>query len=558
MLRPPGCRPKRPLLHPALRLPVRAVLLLLPLWAAAACLSPEQAVEEVDEDAYTKVGQKQETLFGERRPFDVTPPRGRLAQELVDPETGLVRPGSHLEVGLGDALDIAAQNSRDFQDAKEDLFRSALSFLVEEHSFEGQPFALLDGSAAKTADVESVSAGGEFGVTKLLERGGSYVLSLGLDFLRFVSSPTDEDLNSFLDLGITLPFLRNAGREIVVENLRQADRNVLYALRTFERFKQTYGVRVISSYLRILSEARRIENEEANVASLRRSRERIEAMVELEVVARIELDQARQQELRGENRLVVARQRFASSLDSFKELMGLPVDLEVDVRLEDLEGLDELMAEDLELEATGMVKVALTSRLDFRNAVDTVADAARRVRVAENQLLPDLDLELSARVESENLKPLKYNTDNGTYSGAIVLDPGLDRVNESVALRSALLDLQETLRNQEAFRDSVVFEVQDAFRNLERTRASYEISKRAVELAEIRVDSTRMSMEEGRASTRDFLEAQEALIQSQNDLVDNLVEYRIAYLELLRDTGVLVVSSEGLEHDTSAELLRDS
>ena len=53
-------------------------------------------------------------------------------------------------------------------------------------------------------------------------------------------------------------------------------------------------------------------------------------------------------------------------------------------------------------------------------------------------------------------------------------------------------------------------------------------------------------LEAGRAQTRDLLDAQESLVSAETDLVQSLVAYRVAELEIQRDMGLLDVSSEGL------------
>ena len=45
---------------------------------------------------------------------------------------------------------------------------------------------------------------------------------------------------------------------------------------------------------------------------------------------------------------------------------------------------------------------------------------------------------------------------------------------------------------------------------------------------------------------------------AENDLVNSLVEFRITYLNFYRDAGALVVSPEGLDHETSDALLASS
>ena len=43
---------------------------------------------------------------------------------------------------------------------------------------------------------------------------------------------------------------------------------------------------------------------------------------------------------------------------------------------------------------------------------------------------------------------------------------------------------------------------------------------------------------------------------AENELVSALVEFRVAYLNFYRDAGALVVSPEGLNHETSDALLK--
>ena len=77
-------------------------------------------------------------------------------------------------------------------------------------------------------------------------------------------------------------------------------------------------------------------------------------------------------------------------------------------------------------------------------------------------------------------------------------------------------------------------------------------------MAKRRVESVNEFQLRGDATTRDLLEAQEALVNAENDLVNALVEFRIAYLNFYRDAGALVVSPEGLDHETSDALLATS
>jgi outer membrane protein TolC len=528
------------------------------LWPLSGCLTPERAIAEVDEEAGAVINAKATASGLSNEAANAYPSPSRRTKEIVASPLDLAPEASETTIDLISLLELGAKNSREYQDQKERVYRAALGFMREREDFAGRPSALFSSSATASNDTESLGLGGELGFSRMLERGGSYALSLGGDFLRFISSPTSENLASFLDLSIALPFFRNAGQEIVQENLTQADRDLLYALRDFERFKQEFTVDLTSQYLRILSRKQRIKNEESNLKQLQLTRERNEAMFAEGRLGIVEVDQARQQELGGRSRLIAAEQDLDRSLDDLKLRLGLPVDSRLHLSSEDLQRLPSPLDAPLSVPEVTAMKLGLHRRLDLRNAVDGVADSERRVKVAENQLEPDLLLRFSSRADSANLKPLRYNFSDGTYSATASLDPGLYRELESIALRQSWLDRERAFRDQEATADTVKAEVRDALRGLLLAQEEYRISKDAFALAEKRVASSEALLAEGRATTRDFLESQDAYLSSQNTLLDALIDYRIAALVLLRDTGVLVVGPGGFDEASSRAALVES
>src|SRR5262249_50057331 len=50
---------------------------------------------------------------------------------------------------------------------------------------------------------------------------------------------------SFLPLSLVQPFLRGGGRAVTLEALTQAERNLVYAVRTFAQFRQQFVVAVL-------------------------------------------------------------------------------------------------------------------------------------------------------------------------------------------------------------------------------------------------------------------------------------------------------------------------
>ena len=91
-------------------------------------------------------------------------------------------------------------------------------------------------------------------------------------------------------------------------------------------------------------------------------------------------------------------------------------------------------------------------------------------------------------------------------------------------------------------------------RDLAKIEESHCIQQAAPELAERRVESTTLLQQVGRASTWDFLDAQEDLLEAQDAVTDALIDHAVAKLGLARDMGVLKVDGEGLRYEAEGAL----
>ena len=80
---------------------------------------------------------------------------------------------------------------------------------------------------------------------------------------------------------------------------------------------------------------------------------------------------------------------------------------------------------------------------------------------------------------------------------------------------------------------------------MQRAATSYRIQENSLELAKIRVDSTSILLQAGRAQTRDLLDSQDALLEAQNRLTAALVDHVLASLSFYRSTGILYVEPDG-------------
>ena len=532
------------------------------------------------------------------RPVDHWPEAGPPAADSKS-SSGIVIPSEGAFVlSLSDALQVAARNSFEYQTKKERIFRTALDLDLERDAFRntfiGQVRSLLSTDASGERTVSGTETGGELGFSRTISTGAKLSMALAVDLANLLTLGGASSLGLTADASVSIPLLRGSGKHIVAESLTQAERDVIYAMYDFERFKRTFAVSVARDYLLVLKQMDEIKNAEENYRSLIASARRSRRLAEAGRLPEIQVDQAVQNELRARNRWISSRERLETLLDAFKSAIGLPPDARVGLDRTDLERLQapvkrilgdikaqaeadaskETPAADatvklvppsdkdagpMEIDVSLAIQLALDNRLDLRVAIGAVHDAQRQVVVAADALGAELTFLGSAgvgegrNIDSATSDNARLSFDKGHSAALLTLDLPLERTAERNAYRKSFIDLESAVRSVQAFEDQIKLSVQDELRTLVTSRESLKIQAQSVLVAQKRVRSSNLFLEAGRAQIRDLLEAQEALFSAQNSLTAAVIDYRIAELELQSDIGLLQIDDKGLWQEFSPE-----
>ncbi len=455
-------------------------------------------------------------------------------------------------ISLARALGIAVTNSRDYQSQKENVYLEALSLTYQRYRWRPRFSGFFSGLWRKSTDEQTQEFDTGFGMNLLLVDGASIAVDLGSSFLRHLTGDPRETAASVLTASVVQPLLRGAGRRIAQEQLTQAERNIIYEIRSFSRFRKSFAISIASSYYRVLQERDRVKNNWNNYQNLTVDVEREELLGKAGRRSEFEVDQFRQSELRAKDQWVRAMEQYEQALDRFKIDLGLPPDALVELDITELERIADRGLVHPEIAMDQGVSIALEKRLDFMTAQDRLADAERKVAVAKNGLLPDLDLVANYRVGTEPPRDYKnFQYDRETYSAGFDLELPLDRKSERNSYRQALISLDRTERSLFLSHDNVILQVRQTWRNLQQAKQSYEIQKLSLALAERRVESNTLLLEAGRVRPRDLLEAREDLVDAQNDLTGALIDHTISRLELWRDMETLTINEKGLWEEES-------
>jgi outer membrane protein TolC len=518
--------------------------------SAAACQTPAQHEAEADREVYALVAARRAELEADPDAFDLRSDPESLRARLLAGEAPPEAP-----IGLTECLHIAAENSRDYQDRKESLYLTALDLTLERYRLGWIPYGALSTNMLGTGTTSlEQTATADLGFSRLLGDGGQIVAGIGIDLLRVLSGDADWSVDGVLSLSFTQPLLGGAGQRIVLEPLTQAERDLVYEVRSYERFRRTFAVDVAARYYQVLQQVDAAENARVNYENLKQLAERNRALADAGRLDDLQKGQVVQDELRSEDRLMSTRASLASTLDEFKLFLGLPVEVELQFDSAELARMGAADPQQLELDERVVIAVGMSSRLDYQTILDQLEDAERRVEIAADALRAGLDLVASSGTVSTPGRPGEFDLRDSSWSLGLALDLPMDRLPERNAYRSTLIARDASRRAAEAFGDAIRVSLRESLRNAETSLRSFAIQRVSVPLAERRAESAKLLQDAGRADTRDILEAEEDLLEAKNSLTGALVDYELARLALWRDTEHLGVSEEGFSFQAIAPM----
>jgi outer membrane protein TolC len=472
-------------------------------------------------------------------------------------------------LSLETALETAVRHSRIYQNSKEQLYLTALGLSQFRHQF--TPILSAGGRSTYAVDTEQVvafepdpdnpgatkpvlsdelversrvSASGTVRVDWLLRDVGRVTTAFTTDFLRFLTGDPRTVTSSQLGATFARPMLRNAGYKREKETLTQAERNMLYQLREFARFRKDFSVQIATAYYGVLSSRDAVRNSYLNLQSSHNNAARTRSLAAEGRTTQSDLGRIEQQELSAESAWINAVRGYRQALDNFKLQLGLPTD--VDLVLDDRE-LEQLRIDHPEISIDQAIQIAHAARLDYLNLYDRIEDAGRRIDLAIDAFKPQVDFIAAGSLQSEVQRGgvALPDPDRYRWNAGLDVDLGLDQKPRRNAYRESLIALEQARRALELRHDEIELQIRESWRTLEEARRNFEISEISVNLAERRVEEQDLLADLGRAKAQDQVDAQNALVDSKNQRTQALVRHTIARLQFWNNMGILYIKANG-------------
>jgi outer membrane protein TolC len=411
----------------------------------------------------------------------------------------------------------------------------------------------------------------DFTYRQQLETGTTY--NVGFNGSKFSTNSAfatfNPSLTARLNLGFTQPLLRNRGRDIVRLPITLArSRMKATELTTRDQIMRLL-VTAENNYWAVINarESLRVaeENLKLNDASLKRAQRELElgALSPLEIYrpqadfarAEINVSQARFRLIQAED---VLRRQIAADLDP--DIRRLPIRLTESVLPP---------ADDKEIDREPAVERGLAMRPDFRAALVNLETDDLTIRQATNSLRPDLSLTGSYAASGRGgnfFQRTNVFAGDGGASSVIKMTPGGfgDALNQvfnfnypvyafgltlrlpirdraaSATLADALLGKRLDALRQRSLEQSIRQEILNAVSDVESSKASVKLAIVNRDLAQQALDAEQKKYELGVNTIFFVLDAQQRLVEAENQLVTTSVQYRRNALTLLRSTGELL------------------
>jgi len=518
---------------------------------AAVCVSCSKiggfAEKRADRAAYGNIYGAQETAWGGGSEFTIDQTDGSQARAALEAASNEEEP---IMLSLAETLALAVSNSRSYQLSKENLFLEALNLTETQKAFNwdtsASRFSLEtsysdDGSTTETFGDNGVDGRLGLSVSRTLLSGARVTLGFTENIVDYFTDPDTSSENGVLSFNVVQPLLNGFGPLVSQEPLRQAERNMIYAVRDFRRYQQDFIIDITSLYYSTLRSRDQLINAENNYKSAVANREQTESFADANRIAPFQAAQAQQSELNAEDRLFSARATYERALDDFRYQLGLPIDLNVQPDPGELDILTErgLVGIDITLEEA--VDFAVSNRLDLITMRQEVEDRERALEITERDFLPNLDVEYGVSKDVEGGDP-NQNLDVG-------LSLPFDWTEKRNAYRRAQINLDRQLRSLEQSEWDVKREVRNLWRTLEQNRLVYKNRLLSVELAMRSVENTTLLLKNGDALTRDLLEAQDDLLNARNDATVALVDYTINRLRFWNTIERFEIDPKGMWYE---------
>lgn len=443
-------------------------------------------------------------------------------------------------------------------DQAKQMFTPTLQFDVSGNQFEQLSTWSLQTSGKYSSRTNSASTT----VQQLIPYGGRIVALLSYDFNKTnqLFQSYNPSYTSRLQFQLTQPLLKGFGWTVSRREIVIAQNSLDLSRSQFKTVLVDTVYSVEAAYWNLVYTIENLKTLRLSLESGRDLLAKTKREVQVGTKAPIEVLNAETTVARREADILQAEALVKRSQDQLRTLLNLGVD--PDELGRDLVPADKPGFKPYAITFEDAYAKAMARRPDLETAKATIAAKRVSFKIARNQRLPQLDLQLTKMSPGTSGQQYIYDPDNpflpptpgdpgsagqafkdtfkflyNNWTAGLTLTIPLGDVLGKAGYTYAKLDLEQAQARLKAQEQAVFLEVSDAVRTLETAAKSVDAYRIARELAEKQLEAEMKKLAVGMSTNYFVLTYQDALAVARSAEMRSLVDYNVALANIAKVTG---------------------
>ncbi|MEB2363755.1 MAG: TolC family protein [Bryobacteraceae bacterium] len=488
--------------------------------------------------------------------------------------------GDRLELSLRSFLDLVMANNTDIEIQRVSMETLQNAIQRAFGTFDPRLVATFQSQRTKTqtgdvlagaATLSELSQPARFSYSQTLDTGTQF--NIGFNATKRSTNNTFANFNPLLNaqfgMDFVQPLLRNRGRYMNRMNITIARSRLRQGEYNLEDQVLRLIVQAENAYWQVVLDRENLQVQEKALAVNEQFLKRNERELELGAISPLDIYQPQARFQQFKIQVSQAQYRLEQSIDALRRQIGADMDPR-------FRKMPIVLTESVEpplttgaIDAENAVEKALRFRQDLKATAQGMDINDLQIKQSSNQLLPDLSL--TGSYTSTGRGGIFYDrkdvfTEAGGASHIVKVIPGgfgdamsqvfgfgypiysfglrltlpiRDRA-ASANLADAMVNKRLTALRARSLEQQIRQEVLNAVSQVESSKASVDLAKVQLQLAQQTLDAENKKYELGTNTIFFVLDAQQQLVQAQSQLVQQTVQYRRNLLNLLQRTGELL------------------
>jgi outer membrane protein TolC len=235
-----------------------------------------------------------------------------------------------------------------------------------------------------------------------------------------------------------------------------------------------------------------------------------------------------------QQQLNVAREKYLASLERLKNLLAYPPD-------ESLEIIAPLTFTPTSIVENKATAIALEHRIELEQSKADLDEAARKSRVAEKGLLPDVELVASYHNNAFSDDFSDFSSDSDEFwSVGIRSSTDFSRTREKAAFQQSLLEVRKKKLQYQGRKDEILSDVKKQLDALHKGEQRIHIRQEQIMQATGKMRLAEIKFSHGMGNNFDLIESETELQRAETNLLTEKCNYIVGQYRLRAALGTLL------------------